>query len=99
MNMQAIMQQAQKMQKDILKKKEEVAKMTFEGKSELVTVLVNGNKEVISVKFNHTSDLSNDDLEVLEDMTVIAINDALSKVNNETEKAMGPYASSLNGLI
>ena len=38
MNMQALMAQAQKMQRDITKKKEEIDKMEFNGKSELVDV-------------------------------------------------------------
>ena len=44
MNMQNLMAQAQRMQRDIMKKKEEVEKKTFVGSSELVTVTVNGKK-------------------------------------------------------
>ena len=44
MNMQNLMAQAQKMQRDITKKKEEIDKMEFEGSSELVNIKVNGKK-------------------------------------------------------
>ena len=50
MNMQQIMQQAQRMQKDIMNKKEEVDRQEFIGESSLVTVKVNGKKEVLSIK-------------------------------------------------
>lgn len=44
MNMQQIMAQAQKMQRDITKKKEEINNSSFEGVSEWVTVKINGKK-------------------------------------------------------
>ena len=100
MNMQSLMAQAQKMQRDITKKKEEIDKMEFEGNSELVSVKVNGKKEVISVKINDSVELSNDDIEVLEDMIKISLNEAFSKVDNETEKQLGSYGGgSLGGLF
>ena len=98
MNMQSLMAQAQKMQRDILKKKEEVDSKIFNGKSELVSVEVNGKKEVVSVKIQST-ELNADDIEILEDMILIAINDANAKVDEELNKVMGPYGNSLNGLL
>ena len=98
MNMQNLMAQAQKMQKDIMNKKSEVDKKIFTGKSELVDVEVNGKKEVISVKIKGDN-LSSDDIEILQDMIVIAINDANKKVDEELDKVMGPYGGSLNGLL
>lgn len=97
MNMQALMQQAQKMQRDITKKKDELNKKTFEGTSELVDVVVTGDKKVVSVKIK--SDIDSDDKEIIEDMTVIAMNDAMDKVDKETEKVMGAYGSQLGGLF
>ena len=47
MNMQNLMAQAQKMQRDITKKKEEIDNSTFEGDSEWVKVEINGKKEYI----------------------------------------------------
>jgi len=99
MNMQSLMAQAQKMQRDITKKKEAIDIMEFEGKSELVSVKVNGKKEIVSVKIDENAELAKDDIEVIEDMIKIAINQALSKVDEETEKQLGSYGGSLGGLF
>jgi DNA-binding YbaB/EbfC family protein len=99
MNMQSLMAQAQKMQKEIMGKKNEINNQTFTGNSELVTVTVNGEKKLLSVEIKSDCDLTKDDIEVLQDMIVIACNDAFKQVDEATEKAMGQYGSSLNGLI
>ena len=99
MNMQNIMAQAQKMQKEITQKKEEVEAKTFNGTSELVDVVVNGKKEVLSVKIKNKEGIGNEDLDILEDMITIALNNALSSVDKAMEEAMGAYGSALNGLF
>ena len=98
MNMQAIMAQAQRMQKDLMKKKDELNKMEFNGNSELVDVVMMGDKKLKSVKIK-LDNLSDDDKEVIEDMIVIAINDAITKIEKETENVMGPLSGSLGGLF
>ncbi len=95
MNMQNLMAQAQKMQKDLMKKKDELNKKEFIGKSQLVEVTFNGNKDLISISINKDSNIEKDDIEMLEDMITIAINDAMKQIDAETESAMG----SLNGLF
>ena len=97
MNMQALMQQAQKMQKDIMKKKDEVNKKEFTGTSELVEVVFTGDKKMVSVKIKQ--DIDNDDKEIIEDMFVIAVNDAMAKIDKETESALGAYGNQLGGLF
>ena len=99
MNMQNLMAQAQRMQRDITKKKEEIDKMEFEGNSELVNVTVNGKKEILSVKISDSVELTNDDVEVLEDMIKISVNNAFKKVDEETEKQLGSYGGALGGLF
>ena len=99
MNMQNLMAQAQKMQRDITKKKEEIDKMEFFGKSELVDVKVNGKKEVLSINFKGIDSLDKDDLEALEDMIKIALNNAFEQVDNETDKQLGSYGSNFGGLF
>ena len=96
--MQALMQQAQKMQKDLQKKQEEIGKMEFEGKSEWVTIVLNGKKEMLSIKINN-SDFDEEDIEMLEDMIKIAFKDALQKVDKEYDNKLGVYGKQLNGLI
>ena len=98
MNMQAMMQQAQRLQREIMKKKEEIEKEIFPGKYEWVEVEFNGKKEIISIKINKEGDISAEDKEMLEDMLLLAIRDAMKKIDEETEKKLGQYAS-LNGLM
>lgn len=94
MNMQNLMAQAQKMQRDITKKKEEIDNSTFEGDSEWVKVEINGKKELQKIKITFEGSIEDDDKEVLEDMIKIAINKAIAAVDKETEEKMG----SLGGL-
>ena len=98
MNMQNLMAQAQRMQRDIMKKKEEVEKQSFTGKSELVEITMNGNKVVTEVIIKN-EDLTKDDIEVLQDMIMIATNNAIKNVDQAMEKAMDQYGSALNGLF
>ena len=97
MNMQQIMQQAQRMQRDITKKKEELDGMEFLGKSEWVEIVFNGKREIKSFKILKDV-IDEDDKEMLEDMIMLAIKDAFSKIDKETESKLGSYAS-MNGLF
>ena len=99
MNMQALMQQAQKMQRDMTKKKEELNKKTFVGTSEFVDVTFTGDKKLVLVNIKQDGSLDEDDKEILQDMMVIAVNDAMKQIDKETEKMLGAYGSQLNGLF
>ena len=98
MNIQAMMKQAQKLQSDMMKAKDEIDKMEFSSTNGLVTVKINGKKEVLEVKIENDSDFSSDDLEMLQDMIVIATNDAMKQVDKITEEKMGRF-SSIPGLF
>ena len=99
MNMQAMLRQAQNLQKDMLKTKEEIDKMEFTSTSSFVTVKVNGKKEILSVKIDAPKDFDISDIEILEEMIQVATNDALGEVDKETEKKMGKYSSMMPGLF
>ncbi len=99
MNIQSLMKQAQAMQKNLMDSKKKIEEMTFEGNSELVTVKINGKREVISVKLKENISLEKDDLEILEDMIMIAINDAIKKVDNEINDKLGSHAGSLSSFL
>ena len=99
MNIQALMKQAQSLQKDMLKSKEEIDKMEFTSTKDSVTVKVNGKKEVLKVDIQRDDDFSVDDLDILEDMIMVALNDAFKQVDKETEKKMGKYANAMPGLF
>ncbi len=99
MNLQSIMKQAQSMQKDMLKIKNEIDATVFEGVSSLVTVIVNGKKEVLSIKISDEAKDLLDDLSMLSDMIVVAINDAFRKVDKMTEQKMSKYSNMMPGLM
>ena len=98
MNMQKIMQQAQKMQRDLQNKKDEISKEKFTGTYEWVEVVLNGSKEMISCKIKQEN-ISKEDIELLQDFIVLAVKDALVKIDEEYQKQMGPYAGMLDGLM
>ena len=93
MNMQAMLKQAQALQKDMLKAKEEIDNTEFVGESSLVKVTVKGTKEVIKVEIDAKDGLEKDDIEMLEDMIVVAINDANKKIDDVTEKKMSKFGN------
>lgn len=99
MNIQALMKQAQAMQKNLMNSKKKIEMMTFEGISELVTVKMNGKREVISVKIKQDASLNQEDFEILEDMIMIAMNDALKKVDKEINDKLGSQAGSLGSFL
>ena len=100
MNMQALMKQAQAMQKDINNIKNEIDNTVFEGKSSLVTVEAMGNKTVKAIKFSEEAkQVIKDDISIIEDMILIAVNDAFAKIDKETEEKMGKYSNMMPGLM
>lgn len=99
MNMQAIMKQAQKMQKDMMSAKEEIDKTLFTGENQLVKVTVNGTKEVVKVEINSDGTIEKEDIEMLEDMILLAVNEANKKVDDMTEEKMGRFGNSMPGLF
>ena len=96
MNIQALMKQAQTLQKDMLKTKEEIDNMEFTGTSSFVSVIVKGDKTVKKVIIDN-NDLSGDDKEMLEDMLVVALNDAFKQIDTVTEQKMGKFNSMMPG--
>ena len=93
MNMQAMMKQAQALQRDMLKAKEEVDNAEFVGESSLVKVTVKGTKEVVKVEIDSSESLDKDEIEMLQDMIVIAVNEANKKVDAALDKKMGKFGN------
>ena len=101
MNMQMIMQQAKKMQAQLQKEQEELEKSEYEGSSSLVNVKINGKYEVLEVKINlpEGEAIESDDRDMLEDMIMVAVNEAVKKAVSDKEKKMGKYGQGLAGLM
>ena len=98
MNMQAMLKQAQKLQKDMLDAQEKINNKEFTGKSSIVTVKMSGSKELKEVKIE-LEKIEEDDVELLQDMIVVAVNDAINQINKETEEKMGAYTKGMPGLF
>lgn len=101
MNMQMIMQQAKKMQADLQKTQIELENTEYEGSSSLINVKINGKYEVMDVKINlpEGETIEADDREMLEDMIMVAMNEAVKKVVVDKEKKMSKYGQGLAGLM
>ena len=93
MNIQAMMKQAQKLQKHMMSAKEKIDSMEFVGESSLGKVTVKGTKEVVKVEIDKSNSLDADDLEMLEDMILVAVNEANKKVDDITDKEMGKFGN------
>ena len=99
MNMNALMQQAKKMQEQMQKAQEELEQAEIVGKAggEMVVVTMNGKKEIKSIKLDKTA-VDPDDIEMLEDLIIVAIKDASQKADEMSASKMGPMGG-LGGLM
>ena len=85
MNMQQMMIQAQKMQRELKKAQAELAQKEFViSKGGAVTVTVLGNKEVKSIVIDNDA-FDPDNKEMIEDMIALAINEAIKQIDEESE--------------
>lgn len=98
MNMQSLMMQAKKMQKDIEKSQKELENKEYTGKSQLVSATINGANKLLSVKID-MDEFSIDDKEMLEDMIILAVNDAINQMEKDKEDKFGKYGQMFNGLM
>jgi DNA-binding YbaB/EbfC family protein len=96
-NMQAMMRQAQKMQQDALKAKEELDNTVFVGTAsgEMVTVEINGAFEMQSVKIDPAV-VDADDVDMLQDLLIGAINEVMRKIDEDAEQEMGKVSGGLS---
>ena len=85
MNMQQMMAQAQKMQRELKKAQAELAQKEFKiSKGGAVTVIVLGSKEIKSIEIdNDAFDVENK--EMIQDMIALAINEAMEQIDEESE--------------
>jgi nucleoid-associated protein EbfC len=86
-NIQQVMKQAQQMQERLQKQMAELSVEATAGGG-MVTVVVNGAKQLQSIKIDPEV-VSKDDVEMLQDMILAAVNDAQRKVDEELASKMG----------
>ena len=84
--MQDLMKKAQKMQQDLAKAQEELANRIEEGNSGggMVTVKMNGKNQIISLKIDKEV-VDPDDIEMLEDLIIAAINEAQETISQTSQ--------------
>lgn len=97
MNIQQMMKQAQNMQRKMQENQEKLSKMEFEGKAGngIVSITLMGTGSVKSVKLNK-SIVDPDDIEMLEDLIVVAFNDAKSQLDSASEESMNDATGGIN---
>ena len=96
-NMNNMIKQAQKMQQDMLKMQEEMETAEFEATSGggAVTVKVSGKKEISSISISPEV-VDPDDVEMLEDLILVAVNEAMKKVDELNSQKLGKLTGGMN---
>ena len=92
-----MIKQAQKMQQDMLRMQEEMENQTYEATvgGGMVKAVVNGKHTVLSVEINPEA-VDPEDVEMLQDMVVAAVNEAMRKAEEEASASMSKLTGSLN---
>jgi DNA-binding YbaB/EbfC family protein len=98
-NMQQLMQQAQKMQRQMAEAQQQLANTELTGTAGggLVSAVVSGTGEVIGLKIDPKA-IDPDDAESLEDLVVAAVRDAQRQASELGESTMAPVTGGLGGL-
>ncbi len=102
-DLQQMMKQAQKMAVEVQKAQEELAEQEFEASAGggAVKVVVSGDQRIVSISIApeaFESSVDADDLEMLADSVVAAVNSALDEVRAAQQDMLGPLAGGMPGL-
>lgn len=97
MNMNKLMKQAQQMQAKMAKMQDELAEKTIEASAGggVVKVVVNGKQELIDIKIEPDA-VDPDDVEMLEDLILAAVNEGMRKVSEMVNEEMGKLTGGMN---
>ena len=97
MNQAAMMKQAQKMQQEMLRMQEEMENKTWSATAGggMVTAAVNGKHEVVDLKINPEA-VDPDDVEMLQDMIIAAVNEAMRTADAEAAQNMSRLTGGMN---
>ena len=98
MNIQKKMKEAQKIQKEMMAEQTKIEETIYTSKSSIVNVEMKGNKELIKIKIM-AEEIQKDEIEMIEDMILVAINDVIGQINKETETKLGKYTQGMPGIF
>ena len=99
MNLQSMMQQAQKIQKDMMKAKQEVEEKIFNIKKDFVEIEAKGKKEILKVKVNKKESIDVEEFEIVEDLIMLSVNEVFSIIDREMEEKMKKFGPGMAGLF
>jgi DNA-binding YbaB/EbfC family protein len=96
-NMGNMMKQAQKLQSKMLQLQEELAEKTIESSSGggMIRVVANGRQQLVSISIDKEA-VDPDDIDMLQDMILAAVNDALTKSQEMVAAEMGKLTGGFN---
>ncbi len=99
-NMQQLMRQAQKMQQQMLQLQQELDEREYEGTAGggAVTCKVSGKRQLLTLNIQPDA-VDPDDVEMLQDMVIAAVNDALKKGEDTREAEMGKVSGGMGGMF
>ena len=99
MDMKKMMKQAQKMQRDAALAQEEIAAMTFEASAGggMVKATATGDMTVTDIVIDPAA-VDPEDVEMLQDLIVAAVNEALRKAEEASSELMGKMTGGLGGM-
>ena len=97
MNQMQMMKQAQKMQQDLLKMQQEMEEKQYAATAGggVITAVVSGKRELVRVTIDPEA-VDPDDVEMLQDMVVAAVNEAMRKAEADSAQNMSKLTGGLN---
>jgi len=95
-NMNQMMKQVKKMQEQMMKAQEELGSKTVEGSAGggVITVTVNGHKKLTNIVIKPEA-VDPDDVEMLQDLVLAAVNDAMTKADELANQDMGKFTGGM----
>ncbi|MFD0590513.1 YbaB/EbfC family nucleoid-associated protein [Paenibacillus sp. GCM10027627] len=95
-NMNQMMKQVKKMQEQMLKAQEELETKTVDGTAGggVVNVTINGHKKLLNITIKPEA-VDPDDIEMLQDLVMTAVNDALTKADDLANQDMGKFTGGM----
>lgn len=97
MNIQAMMQQARKLQKDLEKTTQEIDSTVYNYENTNIAVEATGNNKITKIEIKNEDVL--EDAEMLSDIVVVAVNNVLDQIKKDKETKLGKYTGGLGGLF
>ena len=97
MNIQAMMQQARKLQKDLEKTTQEIDNTVYNYENTNIAVEATGNNKITKIEIKNEDVL--EDTEMLSDIVLVAVNNVLDQIKKDKENKLGKYTGGLGGLF